>query len=181
MENTIVDQQLKRFFETETLPFPPVPEGLLAQLKPCGPQNWATKGDCPSPADLPARIREVRQAAADRAEVGFFGHGINSWLLYCYVMQGPLGLFLQCRWGNAYDDVERARQRIEGVFGLAGVLLQTVQEAAVKHRLPADERLIVCFTDHFPSRWQWASEGEGWHEDGDFSLLAALQSLRERT
>src|SRR6476660_7599907 len=102
MENTAVDQQMKRFFETENLPLPPLPAGLLEQLKPTGPQNWATQGNYPSPAELGRRIEEARRGAADRAEVGFFGHGINSWLLYCYVMQGPLALLLQCRWGNAY-------------------------------------------------------------------------------
>lgn len=166
------------FFREEQLPFPPVAAELGKALIPAGPNAWTTRQDDSLPLDLDRRAREVREGVADFAELGFTGHGVNSWLMYFNQLHGPLALFIQCRWGNAYDDEARARRRMEGVMALADKLTKLVADAS--DILPAGERLIVCFSDHFPSRWQWRSDGDEWNVDGDFTLLAACQALLDR-
>jgi hypothetical protein len=184
MQAEIHYRELEQLFKDENLALPPLPAALARALKPVGPHHWSTREALHDPLNVEARVKEVRSGVAPYLELGFTGHGINSWQLYFNLVQGPLALFVQCRWGNAYDDVERARRRIQGVMGFAGRLVADAQRIAQdgpKHGRMTDETLIVCFGDHFPSRWQWKSEGERWQQDGDFTLLAAAQALRARS
>ncbi|MDO8301138.1 hypothetical protein [Lacisediminimonas sp.] len=179
MSQLVAAEELKEFFQTENLPVPPLPAALMRTLVKTGPHSWSTRSDDSSPEDIDLRIQEARSNIADYAEIGFSGHGINSWVMHCNVATPSLALFLQCRWGNAYDDAERARLRIEGVTSFVGQLLDEAARAADLDALPANERLIVFFSDHAPSRWQWRSEPDTWEQDGDFTLLGALEALSE--
>ncbi|MDO8301137.1 hypothetical protein [Lacisediminimonas sp.] len=173
-------EALQEFFQTENLPVPPLPAALMQALVKTGPHSWSTRSDDSSPEDIDLRIEEAQANIADYAEIGFSGHGINSWVMHCNVVTPSLALFLQCRWGNAYDDAERARLRIEGVISFVGMLLDDAEKATARGALPAKERLVVFFSDHAPSRWQWRSASDAWNQDGDFTLLGALAALRER-
>ena len=180
MTQIAVVEELKQLFDAEKLPLPPVPERLLRALKATSPQSWSTRTDDSAPQDIDRRIDEATSGIADYAEIGFSGHGVNSWLLHCNLSIESLTLLVQCRWGNAYDDAQRARQRIEGVTTLIGRLLDEIGEARTIGALPGNERLVVCFSDHYPSRWQWRSDPEVWHQDGDFTLIAALAAVSQR-
>ncbi|WP_151447700.1 hypothetical protein [Lacisediminimonas profundi] len=180
MSHVTANEELQELFRTEKLPLPPLPEELTQALVKTGPHSWSTRAGASRPDDLDSRVAEARSGIGDYAEIGFAGHGINSWFMYCNVVHGPLALFLQCRWNNAYDDEQRARTRIEGVSGFAARLLAEAPQAAQLGALAPGERLIVCFGDHFPSRWQWSSEPGHWNQDGDFTLLAATAALRAR-
>ncbi|MDB5799018.1 MAG: hypothetical protein JWP36_2920 [Paucimonas sp.] len=172
-------EELRELFTTEKLPLPALPSQLLQKLERTGPHSWSTQAAQTAPGDLAARIAEARRNVADYAEIGFSGHGINSWVMYVNLVHGPLAMFLQCRWGNVYDDVQRARRRIEGVAGFTTSLVEAVAKASQAGGIATGERLIVCFGDHYPSRWQWASLPDKWNEDGDFTLLAALGAAQE--
>lgn len=175
MKTTQAGSNLAALFKQENLALPPIPEVLRDVLRQTGPNAWSTRGAVLPFDALERHISEARANGDDYAEVGFLGHGINSWQLCCNIVHGPMALFLQCRWGNAYDDAERARRRIQGVMGLATRLEQDLAKLA-----PTGDRLIVCFSDHFPSRWQWTREGGNWHQDGDFTLLAAIKNVQDR-
>jgi hypothetical protein len=172
--------ELRELFATEKLPLPKLPPELLQRLNPSAPQLWDSEARLPHPEDLPQWTRLAGRSERDLLQIGFAGRGINSWSLHLNLVQKGLAIFLQCRWGNAYDDAAASRQRIEGVMSFVDMLLERSQEARAAGVLAPKERLTVCFADHFPSRWQWSSEGSDWHHDGDFTLLAAVGALDDR-
>lgn len=174
------NQDWEQVFKDEKLPLPPLPALLAHALKPNGPHAWSTRDTAGDATQLEGRVQEARAGVESYLELGFAGHGINSWQMYFNVVLGPLALFLQCRWGNVYDDAERARKRIQGIMGFAGRLMAEAERLDLAGQMSDGERLIVCFGDHFPSRWQWSGDGERWQQDGDFTLLAATQALRAR-
>jgi hypothetical protein len=174
------DSELSALFNKENLMFPALPAELMQKLQQCAPQLWQSQAELPHAEDLPAWIRLAKGSEQDLLQVGFSGRGINSWSLHLNLVQRGLAVFLQCRWGNAYDDAASNRRRIEGVMTFVDLLIQRSAHAELMHVLPPKERLIASFADHYPSRWQWSSDGEEWNPDGDFTLLAALGALDER-
>lgn len=174
------ETELFDLFKKENLMLPALPAALLQKLQQSAPQLWQSQPELPHPEDLPAWIRLAKDSEQGLLQVGFSGRGINSWSLHLNLVQTGLAIFLQCRWGNAYDDAGSSRRRIEGVMSFVDMLLQRSAHAELMHVLPARERLIAAFADHYPSRWQWSSEGDEWNPDGDFTLLAALGALDER-
>lgn len=172
--------ELSELFATEKLPLPGLPAALMQRLLQVGPQLWASESGLPHPEDLPQWIRLAQRHDGELLQIGFSGRGINSWSLHLNLVQKGLAVFLQCRWGNAYDDAAVSRRRIEGVMGFIDMMLLRCAKPEANALVESGERLIVCFADHFPSRWQWRSEGDQWHQDGDFTLLAAVGSLDRR-
>ncbi|MGV3653300.1 MAG: hypothetical protein ACO1N5_03700, partial [Noviherbaspirillum sp.] len=154
------------------------PASLAAALRPAGAYVFSSR-------DLPESLYRIetyfRQAwdgtAPEYAAVGFDGHGVNSWAAHVYLVHGPAALFLQCRWGNAYDDKNRARERIEGIFGLAGEVLAALEKAGHDGRLAAGRRLVLRHSDFSGSGWGWAGQPESWRNEGELSLLSALEAV----
>lgn len=180
MTETYYCADLKNLFAKEQLPLPELPAPLAQTLQQVAPQLWQSRSGLPQVEDLPGWIRLARGSDKAALQIGFAGRGINSWSMHLNLVIQGLAIFLQCRWGNAYDDAAASRSRIEGVMSFVDMLLKRSAEAEALQALAKGERLIASFADHMPSRWQWSSEGDAWSQDGDFTLLAALAALDDR-
>ena len=108
-------QQARALFTAEGLPFPELPPTLAGQMQPFGELLFGTRDPETGPYALDVfRDAVYEQPVTDYALLGFDGHGINSWALHYYLVQGPLALFIQLPWGGAYkmcirDSAERDR------------------------------------------------------------------------
>lgn len=158
---------------------PPIPETITGHWLPIGEYGLATR-------KLPAAIYDIqllfKQATEENPDdyvaAGFDGHGVNSWAAHFHVVNPKLALFLQCGWGNALEDAGRARERIDGAFGMARALLQSIDDAAQRGAWPSGQRLLLRMSDFYGSGWGWADDPDGWRNDGDLSLLSAISAVR---
>jgi hypothetical protein len=167
-------------FAAQGLPGLALPAHLTAALLPVGEHILSTRKLAHPLYRLDAWFEAVwRGTESDYAAIGFDGHGMNSWAAHFYLVHGPAAMFLQCRWGNAFDDTVRARERMEGIFGLAGQLLEDLDSAQRTGCLTAGQRLVLRVSDFSRSGWGWAGQPQSWHEDGDFSLLEAIGAVND--
>jgi hypothetical protein len=145
----------------EGLAEPPVPAHLAAMMQPRGPHVLATRPLPKSLYSLDHFLHEIEASpdTADYAAVGFAGHGVNSWAAHCYVVSGPLALFVQLPWGGAFIDVESARDEIADVFAWGAALQSRVQAVKDLHRIPAGWRLEVSASRLGRAGWRWLTVG----------------------
>ncbi|MBL8259285.1 MAG: hypothetical protein JNM60_05710 [Candidatus Competibacteraceae bacterium] len=142
-------QQARALFAAEGLPFPELPPALADRLQPFGELLFGTRDPETGPYALDVfRDAVYEQPVTDYALLGFDGHGINSWALHYYLVQGPLALFVQLPWGGAYSDPAEAKQRIGDAFALAATLSAELTAAQSARALPASVRLVVT-DSHF--------------------------------
>lgn len=165
-------------FAEEGLPFPPAPVTTPGQWRQIGNHTFATRTLSHPLYDLDRYFAAAQNATEpDYAALGFDGHGINSWACHFYLLTASAAIFLQCRWGNALADANRERERIDGVFGLTGLLIASLTKARSAGRLGSGQRLLVRFSDFSGAGWGWAGQPDTWREDGDFTLLGALEAV----
>lgn len=176
------DNTAHALFAAEGLPTPPVPPRFSAALRPSGGYVLSSCKLAHPLYQLALHFDAARQGTApDHAAVGFDGHGINSWAAHFYLVDGPAAIFLQCRWGNAFGDAKRAKERIEGVFGLVRQLLSDLEKAVQEGKLPEGRRLLLRVSDTSHSGWGWSNQPQEWHDDGDLSLLCAISAVCDLT
>jgi hypothetical protein len=169
----------RALFADQGLPFPPLPRRLQGSLRQTAEHTFASRDALAPLYSLGAHLAPIQQGAmAEYVALGFDGHGIDSWAVHFYLVAGPIALFLQCRWGNVNDDPVRARERIEGVFGLATQLIQDVEQAEREGKLCKGQRLLIRFSDFVPSGWKWTDDSV-WHEDEDLTFLSAMGAVGE--
>jgi hypothetical protein len=175
-------------FAGEGLPWPPVPERLASALQAAGNMAdgvFASRALTIGPYALEAYVGEVlRELPDDYALVGFDGHGMNSWAVHFFLVQGPLGLFVQLPWGGAFTDAEADRAEVARVFAWAERLLTRVTALQTAGRWPAGRRLVVAATWLRQPRWAWVSTGPttnpvAWRngQDLEATLDKALDAL----
>ena len=127
-----------RIFEKEGLQFPPIPAPLDEQFQLYDSWFFGTRHDLPASPYMGIQrfVEEFEQGhAPDYLIVLHDGHGANSWGLHFYLVQGPLGIFLQLPWGGVYTDAEIAREQIARCFDSAQRLIDAVHEATARGQL----------------------------------------------
>jgi hypothetical protein len=146
-------------FEREHLPQPPVPASLVAQLRPRGPNLFATRELRTSPYDISHYLAELQTTPTlpDYAVVGFDGYGTNSWAMHCYVVSGAVALFIQLPWGGAYTAADEARADIADIFDWAARTQAKMQVACQQGKMPPGWRLQVAASRIGRAGWRWLS------------------------
>jgi hypothetical protein len=177
-----VPSSAQALWESEQLPFPPVPEHLAARLASAGPHVFSTRALAFTPYDLNAFVQEIEDDTKpeDYAVVGFDGHGINSWAAHYYVVNGPLALFLQLPWGGVYDDAKAAREEIVQMFGWAASIESLMAQAIAQQKIPVGWRLAVVASRFRNSGWRWikpAEDGARAQWNSPAGMKAALIAL----
>jgi hypothetical protein len=155
-------QSARAAFEAENLPFPPIPESLAVHLAPYNEFVFATRPLANGPYAIESFVHELERKPdqAGYAVVGFDGHGINSWAAHCYVVSGPVALFIQLPWGGAFTDVETSRAEIVKMFDWSRSLQELAARADAQGKIPKGWRLAVVATQ-FGTRsgWCWLKPG----------------------
>ena len=177
-------QQARTLFAAEGLPFPELPPALAGQMQPFGELLFGTRDPETGPYALEVfRDAVYEQPVTDYALLGFDGHGINSWALHYYLVQGPLELFIQLPWGGAYTDPDEAKQRIGDAFALAATLTAELAGAQAARALPGGVRLVVTDSTFAGPGCAWlkapgAPPVEFWRPPGS-SLAQAVAAVRD--
>jgi hypothetical protein len=171
-EDSVSIKACQAQFAEQDLPFPPLPEAFQHRLVPFNEWVFASREleYGPYAADVYAHEVLSGEAVEDYALLGFDGHGINSWAVHYFLVQGALGLFVQAAWGGAYLDENAARETIQNAFEFAETLTHAMELAASQDLVPAGRRLVVLSSDFRPSGWGWSQSGQSdgvWHDDAD--------------
>jgi hypothetical protein len=120
-----------------------VPRGLAEATRILGPGLVGTRTDTPGPYGLDWFLDELRAGpVADYFLLGQAGHGVRSWYLHYYLVEGGLALFLQIAWGGLGTDDASGAERLELAFAQAAGLLEREPGP-----LPPGERLVVVESD----------------------------------
>ena len=152
------DQALAKAREelgASALPLPPFPADIVPSLRRLGAWCYATR----MPEFRPYNFAEFAAAARagrveDIALLAQAGHGINSWALHYYLVQGPLHLFIQLGWGGVYNDEARARAEITACYALAAEIQGLAKEAMARGVLTETHTLTVAISDFYGSWWK---------------------------
>jgi hypothetical protein len=80
------------------------------------------------------------------------GHGVNSYALSYFLVDGPLAVYAQIGWGGAYMDMDRSSRAVGACFEKLSRLLEHRHHA----RRDVEGRAVVFFSD---LRWISAA---GW-------------------
>lgn len=148
-------------FESEGLPFPPVPTALRASVRSLSPWVYGTRSDARGLYELAWFVEEAEHGrAAPYVMLGHAGYGFNSWAIHFYVVQPPLALFIQSQWGNAFADRDEATRELTARFALAATLMEAAQQARQAGALPPSARLFVVVSDFYGSRWKKVMDDE---------------------
>ena len=146
------------FISKKKLLLPPIPQSFRSSVEELGSGVFGTawaKGR--SLYNVQAFMNEAMNNANARFFVfGQAGHGINSWAMHYYLVDGPIALFLQLPYGGAYMSREASIGAITGAWGLIKDLIRAADEAEVA----TEERLYIVESPLSASRWAWGKRGE---------------------
>jgi hypothetical protein len=78
------------------------------------------------------------------------GHGVNSYAIQYYLVQGALAMFLHLRWGGVYSDAEADAAEIRDCLSLADEIVAAVR---VTERLRPGDQLKVVAATFYGSYW----------------------------
>ena len=93
----------KQLFQKAGLSFPPIPPELSSQLKEQSEWLFSTRPIEVSPYILRHYVDEAEKSAVkDYALLAHSGHGVNSYAIQYYLVDGPLRMFLHLGWGGVY-------------------------------------------------------------------------------
>ena len=150
-------ERARALFAAEQLPFPPLPERFAATLREESQHLYVTRSLEAGPYNLEIYSLEIQQepAVPDYAVVGFDGHGINSWAVHYYLVEGALALFIQLPWGGAYVDADEGRRTVTAAFTWADKLQADVQRARQQGLIPEGWRLLVVASQFAAAGWAW--------------------------
>lgn len=86
----------------------------------------------------------------DYAVLSHSGHGVNSYAIQYYLVQGSLCIFLHLGWGGVYMDRAEAAATIRDCFTRADQITSLAQTVRL---LQAGERLTIVGSDFYGSYW----------------------------
>lgn len=139
---------MRTTFERAGVALPAIPAALGDSLRELGPWVFSTRDVEPMAMYLFGHyvVEAVADDVDDYVAVCHAGHGINSYALSYHLVHGPLALFVQSRFGGAYQDSEADRREIARRFDGCRELIDTVDELdAMLPSRPA--RLVVVQSD----------------------------------
>ena len=160
-------------FREAGLPAPPIPSRFESSLQALGPWWFATNDVSPAAMYLfetDFLLTLLTGQFDDFVAVSHAGHGVNSYALSYFLVDGPLALFLQTAWGGVYMDVERAASAWRLLVSHVERLIQAAQSATAVNAGGAEERLVVANSD-FRGGGSWALCRPPLDEDAARSLL----------
>lgn len=144
-------EKATKLFRDAGLGFPAIPEELAAQIKERGPWVYSTRPVELPPYNLQQYVKEVeRTQTKDYVVLSHSGHGVNSYAIQYYLVQGPLRMFLHLAWGGVYMKEKEAAATIRNCFSIAD---QIVEAAQTVGRFQAGEHLTAVGSDFYGSYW----------------------------
>ena len=162
-----------------------IPSSLEGEMERISDWVFGTRGDARNLYEFIAFVQEAATSNVDDyLLLGQAGHGMQSYAMHYYLVEGQLALFLQMAWGGAYDDGEADRAAIAEQFALIPQLYNVVLES----ELPEDARLVVALSDMHGSRWavlpEMLTKGEvlafgDWQTEDAVDLRSVLDWLNE--
>lgn len=172
----------RAIFSRNGLDFPDIPERFLADFRALDDASWGTSPHEYSLYNVDDFVREVAlDETPDYCLIGFAGHGVNSWAVHYYLVDGPLAVFLQVPWGGAYMDAARAATDFKEALAQTVRLRAGIGAAAV--RVPPGWRLLVVASGFSPAAGcGWVRPPDAgapghWRRTGDRPLTAALEAV----
>lgn len=101
----------------------------------------------------PFVIDTLMSPGNDYWAASFAGHGVNSYSVNFFVVQGSITLLLQEGWDGIYMEASKQRSIIEKEFSACSQLLEQTQASL---RLTQDEgRLVIAASGFRGSSWGW--------------------------
>ncbi len=143
------------------LSMPPMPETALTRLKEREEWCFCTRAVKVPPSEIRHYVRKaVAGASPDyvllaRTEAS----GAASAMQY-FLVQGPLQLFLQVRWGGPAGGRDRGVALLNECFALVHQLVRAVPEAIRRGGLSPRGRITVVASDREPGFWEVTAAGE---------------------
>ena len=144
-------EKARHLFQEAGLTFPNIPERFSARLKERSEWVFSTRKIVMSPYNLQHYITESEEAEVeDYVVLAHSGHGVNSYAIQYYLVQGSLRMFLHLGWGGAYMNSEETAATIQNCFSMADQIVMAERSAA---KLQAGGRLLVVGSDFYGSYW----------------------------
>ena len=153
-----------RFAQARLAP-PPIPDRLAPRLRAYDEWVFSTFDPPAPPYDI---LHYLVELGADDAEDGLLiahdGHGVMSWALHYYLLNGPLACFLQLPWGRAVSDDTADVERIATAFEHVNALCAA----------PLPDGETLCVVDAFDLQfWTRTRTGEEPVTEESFDPLGA--------
>jgi len=176
-------EKARQLFRDAGLAFPTIPEELAEQLKEHGRWLFSTRPIDMSPYNLQHYLDEVEVSQVkDYAVLSHSGHGVNSYAIQYYLVQGSLRMFLHLGWGGVYMDRGEAAATIRDCFSIADQIASLAQTVG---RFQAGKQLTVVGSDFYGSYWLPPGKrhrGNAVGSKGPLKVLTqTLQWLRRQT
>jgi hypothetical protein len=149
-------ERLERLLAEAGIRMPPVPEALRRQLKEREEWYFSTRTFKASPPNLLHYVRKAIAGALPDFVLIARQAATRPSALHVYVIQAPLQLFLQLRWGEP----PAAVAAIDVVLALSEELAREVPAALRRGRLTPDGRLTVVGSDFIGGFWEVAASTE---------------------
>jgi hypothetical protein len=158
-------KKARHLFQDAGLALPDVPKELAARLKEQSEWVFSTRKIVMSPYNLQHYLTESEESQVDDYVVlAHSGHGVNSYAIQYYLVQGSLRMFLHLGWGGAYMNPEETAAMIRDCFSMADRIVTATQCVA---RLQTGGRLLVVGSDFYGSHWLRPGESvQGEESDG---------------
>lgn len=157
-------EKARQLFRDAGLGFPTIPEEFAVRLKELRHWLFSTRLISVSPYNFQHYVHEAeRTQIEDYALLSHSGHGVNSYAIHYYLLQGPLHMFLQLAWGGVYMDAKAAAAEIHDCFSLADQVVTAAQEVG---KFQAGERLIIVGSDFSGSYWLRPGKNRRWQDVG---------------
>ena len=162
-------EKARQLFQKTGLAFPTIPEEFAPRLSEHGKWLFSTREIEASPYDLDHYVDEVaRVPVEDYVVLSHAGHGVNSYAIQYYLVQGALRMFLHLGWGGVYMDAKVAAAKIQDCFSLADKIVSAAQSEG---RFQPGDQLTVIGSDFYGS--YWLPPGESRLKKGDDSKTPA--------
>lgn len=121
------------------------------QLKERRPWVFSTRPMDVSPYDLGHYVDEVeRTQVKDYSVLSHSGHGVNSYAIQYYLVQGFLRMFLHLGWGGVYMDATKDAAAIRDCFSIADQVVRAAQSVG---NFQAAHHLTIVGSDFYGSYW----------------------------
>jgi hypothetical protein len=107
------------FFHRQGVREAPIPERLRSQLAVRAQHVWSTRAIDPGAMYFFAGVvltEALSLETADGVAVGHVGHGLNSYCISYFLVDGPLAVYAQVPWGGVYMDAKQANNELLECF-----------------------------------------------------------------